>query len=115
MPPEVKKCLFDASEAIRAIRAFTHGLDAQDYLRNDLVKAAVERKFEIIGEALNRIQRIDSALLNHITNAYRIIGFRNILAHGYDVIDHNLVWDIIANHLARLDAEIEHLMEASSE
>lgn len=65
-------------------------------------QAAVERKFEIIGEALNRLSRIDADLLATITNYRSIISFRNILAHGYDSIEDRVVWGIIETDLEQL-------------
>jgi uncharacterized protein with HEPN domain len=65
-------------------------------------QAAVERKFEIIGEALNRLSRIDADLLATITNYRSIISFRNILAHGYDTIEDRVVWGIIETDLEQL-------------
>jgi uncharacterized protein with HEPN domain len=65
-------------------------------------QAAVERKFEIIGEALNRLSRIDADLLATITNYRSIISFRNILAHVYDTIEDRVVWGIIETDLEQL-------------
>ena len=65
-------------------------------------QAAVERKFEVIGEALNRLSRIDADLLATITNYRSIISFRNILAHGYDTIEDRVVWGIIETDLEQL-------------
>ncbi len=49
-----------------------------------------EREFEIIGEALNRIKKAEPELLEHVSEYHRIIGFRNVVAHGYDIIDEKL-------------------------
>lgn len=62
---------------------------------NRLLKAAVERNFEIIGEALNRISKIDPASAERIPECRSIIGFRNVLIHGYNDIDYDRVWQII--------------------
>lgn len=106
----IRKHLFDVVEAGNAILLFTDGMTEQDFLADELVQSAVERKFEIIGEALNRIAREDDEILALIPDYARIIGFRNILAHGYDAIDQRLVWDAVQNHLARLLREVSELL-----
>ena len=105
-----KKHLFDVQQSIQSIVTYTQGLNKDVYLANEMVQAAVERKFEIIGEALNRLYREDDATLAEIRDYQRIIGFRNILAHGYDAIDQSLVWDAIQNHLSPLAEDVERLM-----
>jgi len=76
-----------------------------------MVRAAVERKFEIIREALNRICGSDPALLGGISDYQRIISFRNIIAHGYDVVDVEIVWDAVRNYLPVLIRQVEQLLE----
>lgn len=102
MKNEVRKYLFDILEAVISIENFVGRMVLEDYLENELVQAAVERKFEIIGEALNRIKQNDSEFIEKIPEHHRIIGFRNIIVHGYDSIDQELVWAAIKNHLPRL-------------
>jgi len=97
-------------KAVKAIEAYVHGIDYPAFVAKGIIQAAVERKFEIIGEAWNRLQREDADVFAQITGAQRIISFRNILAHGYDVIDPAIVWDIIKNHLPVLEAETEGLL-----
>ena len=75
-----------------------------------MVEAAVERKFEIIGVALNRIKRLDISLLDGIAEHERMIGFRNVITHGYDTIDLDIVWDVISNHLPKLKEQLQHLL-----
>ena len=89
MNDEIRKFLFDVLLASEDIRSFTEGLDFSAYLKNKMVQRAVEREFEIIGEALNRIKKVDPELLEQVSAYHRIIGFRNILSHGYDIIDEN--------------------------
>ncbi len=86
------------------VREFVDGMEFEDYLTDRRTQSAVERKFEIIGEALNRISRIDEELLEKIRDYRSIISFRNILAHGYDSIDERVVWGII-------EADLNHLIE----
>ncbi|MBI1296411.1 DUF86 domain-containing protein [bacterium] len=105
-----KKHLFDIAVAAEAIEAFTSTLTEAEYIKQEMVQAAVERKFEIIGEALNRIGRQNEELLYQIPDHQRIIGFRNILAHGYDVVDQRLVWDVVKNYLPALRQHVSDLL-----
>ncbi|MEJ5311799.1 MAG: HepT-like ribonuclease domain-containing protein [Anaerolineae bacterium] len=109
MDLQIKKLLYDIEQAVALIVEFTAGIEFEDYATSTLLRSAVERQFEIIGEALNRLKRIDEETIERITDHQRIIGFRNILAHGYDVVSNELVWDIVKNRLALLQQEIEQI------
>jgi len=109
---EIKKYLFDILKATEDIKEYTSGLEYSDFIRNGMVQAAVERKFQIIGEALNRIKSLEESILNGISEHRRIIAFRNIIVHGYDAIDTEIVWDAIKNHLPKLKKEVEQLLSA---
>lgn len=106
---EIKKLLFDAQEAGQAIKRFVHGRSLADYQSNDMLSSAVERKFEIIGEALNRIRHIDEDVIEQIHEYRKIVGFRNILAHGYDAVSDEVVWEICGDDLTVLLSDIERL------
>jgi uncharacterized protein with HEPN domain len=73
-----------------------------------MLRRAVEREFEIIGEALNWIDKIDPCL--EITGKKQIIGMRNRVIHGYDKIDDEIVWGTIVRHLPILKAEVVKLL-----
>jgi uncharacterized protein with HEPN domain len=106
MKDEILKDLHDIRQAISAIRTFVAGKSFSDYVTDELLRSGVERKFEIIGEVLNRIQRNASDVLSRIRNHRDIISFRNILVHGYDSIDDRIVWGIIEEHLDLLEEDI---------
>ena len=72
------------------------------YITDAQAQAAVERKFEIIGEAVNRLHRLCPDLAERIPRMRNIIGFRNILAHGYEHVVPELVWDYAQNYLPQL-------------
>jgi uncharacterized protein with HEPN domain len=74
--------LWDVREAALAVHAFTSGMDAVAYVNSELVQAAVERKFEVIGEALNQLARVDSLLAERVPDLPQIVAFRNQLIHG---------------------------------
>jgi uncharacterized protein with HEPN domain len=95
MQLEAKKCLEDARQAAELIRQFTAGKSFADYDTSLLLRSAVERQFEIIGEALNRLAKIDAAITASLPDTPRIVAFRNILIHGYDDVDNHVVWDVI--------------------
>ncbi len=74
-----------------------------------MVRRAVEREFEIIGEAMNALLKADDSI--QITSAERIIGMRNRVIHGYDKIDNGLVWGTIKKHLPVLKEEVSELLK----
>ena len=112
MSDEIRKNLIDILQAAEEIRHFTQGMDFKAYHDSPVTQRAVERDFEIIGEALNRIKKIDEDLIKKISEHQRIIGFRNILIHGYDVVDEKIVWNAVANHLPLLVKEIKEILDA---
>lgn len=109
MQPESLKPLQDIRAAAEYILKKTSGKTKDDYLSDDLLRPAVERHFEIIGEALTRLRR-DSATLFQIPDQKQIIAFRNLLIHGYDAVDSNRVWDAIENSLPALHQCVVQLL-----
>jgi uncharacterized protein with HEPN domain len=106
MNDETKKRLLDALEACRAIVQFTAGTDFALYAADSMRRAAVERKFEILGEALARAEASSPELAESVPEIRRIIGMRNRIIHGYDAVDDEIVWDAIQNKVPPL---LEHL------
>lgn len=113
MERELKTLFYDIQEAGLAIKQFIAGKNLDDYKESDLLQSAVERKFEIIGEALNRIGQVDEEMLEEISDYRKIIGFRNILAHGYDVVSDEVAWDICGDDLDTLLSDIDRLFSQS--
>lgn len=110
-PPEVAKYLFDIAQACDLLVQFTAGKTFEDYTRDPLLRSAVERQFEIIGEALSRALRLDPALSNHINSTARIIAFRNRLIHAYASIADDVVWGVLEGNLPALRREVEELLK----
>jgi uncharacterized protein with HEPN domain len=110
MKLEAKKLLLDVIEACRDVKEFTQQSSLRHYLGSELLRSAVERKFEIIGEALVRLREKDPETFLKINAGKRAIGFRNRLVHGYDTINHETVWHTVQNDLSALKAEAEQLL-----
>lgn len=90
MTEKSKKYLSDILMAIDLIEKFTVDITNFKIYQNDLkTQSAVERQLGIIGEALNKLKKIEPDL--EIENAKQIIGFRNRLIHAYDSIDNSIV------------------------
>lgn len=105
MVPEIKKLLFDIKESINSIEDYLgEKRDFNVYLDNKMLRRAIEREFEIIAEAINRIDKMDSTL--QITSKKQILGMRNRVIHGYDKIDNEIIWGTIVRHLPVLKTEI---------
>lgn len=102
MQREALKRLLDAYEAIAAIERFTDNCTLDSYLENELIQSAVERKIEIIGEALRRALEADPDVLNVIPELRRIVGTRNRIIHVYEAVDQLILWDSIQNDLPGL-------------
>lgn len=98
---EVQKYLFDILQACDLLVEFTTGRSLTDYSTDPLLRSAVERQFEIIGEALSQALRIDSGLATRVTDTRRIVSFRNRLIHGYDSLADDIVWGVLETKSSR--------------
>lgn len=102
--------LTDIDQAGADIELFTEGMDVDAFASNSMVQSAVERKFEIIGEALNRLHQSDPDLAERIPGMREIIDFRNLLAHGYEHVASRRVWTYANNHLQQLRSVVQALL-----
>jgi uncharacterized protein with HEPN domain len=112
MDERILKWLFDIKMAIDEIDSYfaNEQKDFFKYRENLMLKRAVERDLEIIGEAINRIITRDKDFETRITNARAIIGLRNQVIHSYDNISDENIWSILINHLPKLKSEIDNLI-----
>ncbi len=110
MKLEIKKYLFDIHESIDSIEKYLgEKRDFKIYMADKMLRRAVEREFEIIGEAMGRIEKLDSSM--NISSKKQIISMRNRVIHGYDKIDNEIIWGTIVRHLPTLKKEIESLLK----
>jgi uncharacterized protein with HEPN domain len=110
MDLEIKKYLFDIQESIDSIEKYLGDKrDFKVYVADKMLRRAVEREFEIMGEAMSRIEKLDSSL--KISSKRQIISMRNRVIHGYDKIDNEIIWGTIVRHLPGLKIEIQDLLK----
>jgi uncharacterized protein with HEPN domain len=110
MKREIKKYLYDIKVSIESIYEYLGDKrDFSEYQQNKLLRRGIEREIEIIGEATNRILKLEEGI--KIENARQIVDTRNWVIHGYDKVDDVVVWGIISNHLPKLKEEIDRLLE----
>ena len=76
-----------------------------------MAQAAVERKFEIIGEALNQLAKLDGAMAARIPDLPQVVAFRNQLIHGYASVKVSTVWNIAQSSLPQLLNDVQELLE----
>ena len=110
-PLDIRKYLFDINEACELLIQFTAGKTFSDYSADPMLRSAVERQFEIIGEALAQVLRLDPSLRSKISDSGRIIAFRNRLIHGYSSVADDVVWGILEANLPSLRKEVAALMK----
>jgi len=111
MTVATKKLLLDAREAGESILQHTAGRSFAEYSDDRFFRRGVEREFEIIGESLNRLDRLDPQTATRISELRRIVDFRNRIIHGYDTVDDVVVWGIVEKHLPLLVEELTSLLQ----
>ena len=111
MQRDPRAFLWDVRESALAIQLFTSGMDAAGYAGNAMAQAAVERKFEVIGEALNQLSKLDAAMAARIPDLSQIVAFRNQLIHGYATVNVGTVWNIAQNAVPVLIESVQVLLD----
>lgn len=110
MRPDSAAILWDVHAAVTRVAEFIVGLDEAGYASDSLRRSAVERQLEIVGEALNNLRKSDPDTAQRIPEISRIIGLRNILAHGYAVVDDSVVWGAASQRAPQLLSAVAELL-----
>lgn len=113
MDERILKWFYDIKLSIDEIESFFEN-DSKEFLeyqKNIMLKRAIERNLEIIGEAVNRIIKKDSNFELKISNSKAIIGLRNQVIHSYDSISDEMIWSIVINHVPKLKNEVNQIIE----
>lgn len=112
---QAAKYLWDARRAAERIARFVAGRDRDDYLADEMLRSAVERQFEIVGEAFASLRRTDTTLAASIPDLPRMVAFRNLLIHGYATVDDELVWGVVDGYLPGLLVLLTRLLDGTGE
>ncbi len=110
MKRDPKSLLWDARDAADVIAVITAGKTFAEFDRDIVLRSAVERQFEIVGEALAQLARLDPAIAARVPDLREIIAFRNVLIHGYALIDRARVWRVVEENLPQLRAALAELL-----
>ena len=110
MQPRSAALLWDVLTAVQRIQGFVAAKTWDDYATDVLLRSAVERQFEIAGEAMSALRKHDPATAGRVPDAHKMIGMRNILIHGYAEVDDRLVWDMVQSRLSVLLQQVDDLL-----
>jgi uncharacterized protein with HEPN domain len=110
MRREAAKLLWDAREAADRLHRFVgqHSLDS--YLGDEVVRSAVERQLEVMGEALGRLRALEPDVARRVPRLQQLVAFRNFLLHQYGDSDSRLVWDVVKTRLPALREALRTLL-----
>jgi uncharacterized protein with HEPN domain len=116
MPPrEIRALLGDAIDQIEDIDRKVSSSTLEALLRDRDLQAIFERRFEILGEVLRRIERVDATVFAQIEGARLAIDLRNFLAHGYDGIDHRILWATATLDLPAMGRDLTRLLSTMTD
>ena len=114
MRRESAKYLSDIQGAVLRLQELTSEKSFTDYKRQTMLRSAVEREFIVIGEAVSRLAKVDEPSVARIAGYERIIAFRNVLVHGYDIVDDRLVWGVLVANLPTLAQQVNNFWRTHS-
>jgi len=103
---DIIQSVMDAEEACKKIQKFAEGYTLETYEQNELTRSAIERKFGILGEALNRVDAADPTFRDYLPEMGKVIGMRNRINHGYDRVLNPLLWDAVKNNVPDLQNKL---------
>lgn len=110
MQRDARAFLWDVLHAANKIERFLQGQTREDFIKGELLQSAVERQLAIIGEALRQLSRTAPAVAQEVGDVEQIIGLRNVLIHGYAIVDSDLIWRSVQEDLPALKKTAERLL-----
>src|SRR4051812_28262084 len=114
MPRDPRAWLTDVVSACELLTDFTRGKTFTDYAGDAMLRSAVERQSQVVGEALRVTLQHNPEVAASITDVRAIIAFRNQLTHAYSAVDHATVWGLLERRVPQLQAEVMRLLATLS-
>lgn len=111
MPHDPEKYLYDICQATKLINQFVENKSFSDYVSDLLLQSGVERQLIIAGEALNKLSKVSPDIVPRISSCKKVIAFRNLAVHGYDMLDNETIWGIVKTHVPVLLRDVEILLK----
>jgi uncharacterized protein with HEPN domain len=102
--------LWDMREAADLVSQFMGSATLETYLADVMLRSAVERQLQNLGEALVQLEKLSPVLAARIPQHRKIIGFRNVLVHAYTTVNHSRVWEVVGTELPTLRATLQDLL-----
>ena len=103
--------LWDMQQACSAIASFVDGVVLERYEADLLLRSAVERQLQNIGEALSQLSKLDTEFAARVPRQRQLVGFRNVLVHGYAGLNDAEVWRVLHENLPELHQAVSRLLE----
>lgn len=110
MQRDARTILLDAIASGDRIESWTRAITREAFFADRRTQAAVEREFEIIGEALTRLRRVFPTIAAQVPELREVIDFRNLLSHGYDAVDLRVVWSLARHELSALLTTLRRIL-----
>ncbi len=102
--------LWDAREASRRVAEFVKDANEEDYVASDLMRSAVERQLEILGEALGQLEKANPDVARQIPKLRAAVDLRNLLIHGYAKVDNRIIWKTATTDVPVMARELDGLL-----
>ena len=115
MPRDPATYLWDAERACGLVLAFSEGRSLPDLTSDPLLRSALERQLQNMGEALAQLARVDANLAGRVPKLDQIVGFRNVLVHGYYQLNYATIWIAITDDVPALRAQLQELLREVTE
>jgi uncharacterized protein with HEPN domain len=104
--------LWHISDACRVLIGFTTNRTVEDYRSDAMLSSAIQWQLTVVGEAMNRLSKVDPSIASHVTAVPQIVAFRNRLVHDYPMTNPDDVWQILMEDIPRLLTEIRALLSS---
>jgi uncharacterized protein with HEPN domain len=111
MQRDPRKYLFDMLDRAQFVTELLRTKSLDDLMNDRVLRSAVERELSILGEALMQLNSVAPDLAHQIDQWREIIGFRNVLVHGYGVLNMQTIWETVRDDLPRLIQQVESLLD----